>query len=30
MRAVGAPVQVMPFIRYLRAKLGDVYQLDLA
>jgi carboxypeptidase Taq len=30
MRAVGAPLQVMPFIKYLRAKLGDVYQLDLA
>ena len=29
-RAVGENVQVMPFIRYLRAKLGDVYQLDLA
>ncbi|MGH2863008.1 MAG: carboxypeptidase M32 [Solirubrobacteraceae bacterium] len=29
-RAVGQPVQVMPFINYLRAKLGDVYQLDLA
>jgi carboxypeptidase Taq len=29
-RAVGRPVQVMPFINYLRAKLGDVYQLDLA
>jgi carboxypeptidase Taq len=29
-RAVGQPVQVMPFINYLRAKLGDVYRLDLA
>lgn len=29
-RAVGEPVRVMPFISYLRAKLGDVYQLDLA
>lgn len=29
-RAVGQPVQVMPFINYLKAKLGDVYQLDLA
>jgi carboxypeptidase Taq len=29
-RAVGESVQVAPFISYLRAKLGDVYQLDLA
>lgn len=29
-RAVGQSVQVMPFINYLRAKLGDVYGLDLA
>lgn len=29
-RAVGGPVQVQPFISYLRAKLSDVYQLDLA
>lgn len=29
-RAVGEGVQVMPFIRYLRAKLGEVYQVDLA
>jgi carboxypeptidase Taq len=29
-RVVGESVQVMPFISYLRAKLGDVYQLDLA
>jgi carboxypeptidase Taq len=29
-QAVGESVQVMPFISYLRAKLGDVYQLDLA
>jgi carboxypeptidase Taq len=28
--AVGQGVQVTPFINYLRAKLGDVYQLDLA
>jgi carboxypeptidase Taq len=28
--AVGEPVQVTSFIGYLRAKLGDVYQLDLA
>jgi carboxypeptidase Taq len=29
-RAVGESVRVAPFISYLRAKLGDVYQLDLA
>lgn len=29
-RVVGQPVQVMPFIDYLRDKLSDVYQLDLA
>ncbi len=29
-RAVGRSVEVMPFINHLRAKLGDVYQLDLA
>jgi carboxypeptidase Taq len=29
-RTVGEPVQVRPFIEYLRAKLGDVYRLDLA
>lgn len=29
-RAVGQPPQVMPFINYLRGKLGEVYHLDLA
>jgi carboxypeptidase Taq len=29
-RAVGEPVRVEPFVSYLRRKLGDVYQLDLA
>jgi carboxypeptidase Taq len=29
-QAVGETVQVAPFIRYLKVKLGDVYQLDLA
>jgi carboxypeptidase Taq len=29
-QVVGGPVQVAPFARYLRAKLGDVYQCDLA
>jgi hypothetical protein len=27
---VGGPIAVAPFMRYLRAKLGEVYGLDLA
>jgi carboxypeptidase Taq len=29
-RVVGGPIQVAPFIGYLRAKLGEVYEVDLA
>jgi carboxypeptidase Taq len=29
-RVVGSPIEVAPFIDYLKAKLGDVYQLQLA
>jgi carboxypeptidase Taq len=29
-RLVGAPLQVAPFVRYLRRKLGDVYGIELA
>jgi carboxypeptidase Taq len=28
-RVVGEPIQVAPFVRYLKAKLSDVYQVPL-